>query len=77
MAGDLPPNWGEVVEALLARTNEKAETVATRKASQIAIEAIAPHLPGFLGRLGGPHRLQPHQLVGLEVRHRRRAPATT
>jgi transketolase len=49
MAGDLPPNWGEVVEAMIARAVEKAETVATRKASQIAIEAIAPHLPGFLG----------------------------
>ncbi|MGE3450666.1 MAG: transketolase [Burkholderiales bacterium] len=49
MAGDLPPNWGEVVEAMVAKAIEKAETVATRKASQIAIEAIAPHLPGFLG----------------------------
>jgi transketolase len=49
MAGDLPPNWGEVVESMVARAVEKAETVATRKASQIAIEAIAPHLPGFLG----------------------------
>ncbi|HEX4944282.1 MAG TPA: transketolase [Usitatibacteraceae bacterium] len=49
MAGDLPPNWGEVVETMIARAVEKGETVATRKASQIAIEAIAPHLPGFLG----------------------------
>jgi transketolase len=49
MAGDLPPNWGEVVEAMVASAVEKAETVATRKASQNAIEAIAPHLPGFLG----------------------------
>jgi transketolase len=49
MAGDLPPNWGEVVAAMVAKATEKGETVATRKASQIAIEAIAPHLPGFLG----------------------------
>ncbi len=49
MAGELPPNWGEVAAAMVARAVEKAETVATRKASQIAIEAIAPHLPGFLG----------------------------
>jgi transketolase len=49
MAGDLPPNWGEVVETMVAEAIRKAETVATRKASQIAIEAIAPHLPGFLG----------------------------
>jgi len=49
MAGDLPPNWNEVVAGMLAKATEKGETVATRKASQIAIEAIAPHLPGFLG----------------------------
>jgi transketolase len=49
MAGDLPPNWGEVVEATVAGAVDKAETIATRKASQNAIEAIAPHLPGFLG----------------------------
>ena len=72
-----PPNWGEVVEAMLAKAIEKAETVATRKASQIAIEALAPHLPELPRRLGGPDRLQPHQLVGLEARDRRRAPATT
>ncbi len=49
MAGDLPPNWGEVVEATVAKVVDKGETIATRKASQNAIEAIAPHLPGFLG----------------------------
>jgi transketolase len=49
MAGELPPNWKEVVADMVAKAAEKGETVATRKASQIAIEAIAPHLPGFLG----------------------------
>ena len=49
MAGELPPNWGEVVAEMIAKATEKGESVATRKASQIAIEAIAPHLPGFLG----------------------------
>ncbi len=49
IAGDLPDDWNAVVEALVARANEKAETVATRKASQLAIEALAPHLPGLLG----------------------------
>jgi transketolase len=49
MAGDLPPNWAGVVEEMLAKAVAKGESVATRKASQIAIEAIAPHLPGFLG----------------------------
>ncbi len=49
MAGDLPPNWGEVVADMVAKAAEKGESIATRKASQVAIEAIAPHLPGFLG----------------------------
>jgi transketolase len=49
MAGDLPPNWAEVVASTVARAVDKAETIATRKASQNTIEAIAPHLPGFVG----------------------------
>jgi transketolase len=49
MSGELPANWPAIVEAMVARTTEKAETVATRKASQLAIEALAPHLPGLLG----------------------------
>jgi transketolase len=49
MAGDLPPNWKEVAQETVAKAVAKAETIATRKASQNAIEAIAPHLPGFLG----------------------------
>ncbi len=49
MAGELPPNWDQMAAEALAKVVEKAETIATRKASQNAIEAIAPHLPGFLG----------------------------
>jgi transketolase len=49
MAGDLPANWQTTVDALLEKTNEKAETVATRKASQLAIEGLAPVLPEFVG----------------------------
>jgi transketolase len=49
MAGDLPPNWAEVAAAAVARAVDKAETAATRKASQNTIEALAPHLPGLLG----------------------------
>ena len=49
MAGDLPPNWASVVDEMVAKAVAKGESVATRKASQLAIEAIAPHLPGFLG----------------------------
>jgi transketolase len=47
--GTLPANWKEATDAIIAATNEKAETVATRKASQNVIGALAPLLPEFLG----------------------------
>jgi len=49
MAGDLPPGWKAHCDALLAKTEAKAETIATRKASQNAIEGLAPVLPEFVG----------------------------
>jgi transketolase len=49
MAGELPANWAEHAGKALAAVNDKGETVATRKASQIAINALAPALPEFLG----------------------------
>jgi transketolase len=49
MKGDLPSNFGATAAALLGRVNEKAETVATRKASQIAIEGFAAVTPEMLG----------------------------
>jgi transketolase len=49
MAGELPANWAEHVKTAIAAVNAKGETVATRKASQIAINALAPVLPEFVG----------------------------
>ena len=49
VAGDLPANWAEHAKKAIAAANEKGETVATRKASQIAINALAPALPEFVG----------------------------
>ena len=49
MAGDLPANWKEATTAFIKATNEKAEGVATRKASQNAINALAAVLPEFVG----------------------------
>lgn len=49
MAGELPANWAEHVKAAIAEVNAKAESVATRKASQIAINALAPVLPELVG----------------------------
>ena len=47
--GDLPGDWKSHVDAVLAKLNDKAETIATRKASQNSIEAFAPKLPELLG----------------------------
>ncbi|MCL2298169.1 MAG: transketolase [Proteobacteria bacterium] len=49
MEKELPADFEQVTAAFIAAQNSKAETVSTRKASQQAIEAIAPHLPEFLG----------------------------
>jgi transketolase len=49
MANELPANWKAATDAFIAATNEKAEGVSTRKASQNAITALAPILPEFLG----------------------------
>ena len=49
MAGDLPADWAAHLDAVLARVADKAETIATRKASQNTIEAFAPKLPELLG----------------------------
>ena len=49
MAGELPAGWKAQGEALLAKIEAKAETIATRKASQNAIEGLAPALPEFVG----------------------------
>jgi transketolase len=49
MAGELPAGWSGYCDALLAKIDAKAETIATRKASQNAIEGLAPVLPEFLG----------------------------
>ena len=48
-AGDLPSNWQSHCDTVLAQTVAKAETIATRKASQNTIEMLAPALPEMLG----------------------------
>ena len=49
MAGELPAGWRADCDALLAGVNAKTEAVATRKASQNTIEALAPVLPELIG----------------------------
>ncbi|HVN36059.1 MAG TPA: transketolase [Casimicrobiaceae bacterium] len=47
--GELPRSWSETADALTHAQDAKGETVATRKASQQAIEACAKALPEMLG----------------------------
>jgi transketolase len=49
LAGDLPADFVQDVRALTDKVREKAATIASRKASQDVIEALAPGLPELLG----------------------------
>jgi transketolase len=49
MAGELPADFTDRVKELAANVRAKAQTIATRKASQDVIEALAPGLPELLG----------------------------
>ncbi|MES9897488.1 MAG: transketolase [Sedimenticola sp.] len=60
MAGDLPTNWEEEASKFVAEVNSKAESPATRKASQNALNGFGPLLPEFLG---GSADLSPSNLT--------------
>ena len=47
--GDLPESWEALTRELLQQANAQARTVATRKASQLALNGLGPHLPELLG----------------------------
>ncbi|HRP21693.1 MAG TPA: transketolase [Alicycliphilus sp.] len=49
MAGDLPKHFAQVAVDTVVAAHTKAETVASRKASQIALEAFTAQLPELLG----------------------------
>ena len=49
MNGDLPADFAERARAFVEASNDKAETVASRKASQLAISAFVEMLPEMLG----------------------------
>ena len=49
MAGELPANWADIAAQAIDNANAKGETVATRKASQIALNVIGPALPELIG----------------------------
>jgi transketolase len=49
MKGELPTDYDQLVAHMIAACVDKKETIATRKASQNAIQALAPSLPELLG----------------------------
>jgi transketolase len=49
LKAELPAGFEARVRELVAKTKEKAEAIATRKASQNVIEALAPILPELVG----------------------------
>jgi len=49
VAGELPAGWTETATSLVGAVAAKAQTVATRKASQIALEHLGPALPELFG----------------------------
>lgn len=49
LSGDLPADFSEQADAFIRQCQEKMEKVATRKASQNALDAFGPLLPELLG----------------------------
>ena len=49
VTGELPAGFSSVVESLVKDTAAKSETIATRKASQNALEVLVPALPELVG----------------------------
>ena len=49
MAGQLPSDFSERASSLARDADQKAETIATRKASQNVLEALKPALPELVG----------------------------
>ena len=49
MSGQLPDDFGAAADAYIARLQAEGPVVASRKASQMAIEAFAPLLPEMIG----------------------------
>ncbi|UCC57419.1 MAG: transketolase [Gammaproteobacteria bacterium] len=49
MAGELPVDWNSKAAEFIASVDGKAETIASRKASQNALNGFGPQLPEMLG----------------------------
>ena len=80
LAGELPPEFAPALRAALAAAEAKRESVATRKASQLALEALAPVLPELIGgsadltgsnltKWSAAKALQPDALAGRHIHY--------
>ena len=49
MGGQLPSTFGEAARKVIDEFNAKAETLATRRASQLVLDAFVPALPELVG----------------------------
>ncbi len=49
MAGELPAGWGRLTSEIIAKLQAEGGDVATRKSSQIALNAFGPLLPELIG----------------------------
>jgi transketolase len=49
LRGELPVEWRSASAALVADAEKRAQSVATRKASQLALEGLGPVLPELVG----------------------------
>ncbi len=49
MRGELPPGYGDRLAALCEEAAGRPQEIATRKASQLALDALAPALPELFG----------------------------
>ena len=49
VAGNLPDDWATSRDTMIADTRAKAETIATRKASQNTLDVLGPLLPELVG----------------------------
>src|SRR5206468_12923090 len=49
MAGTLPPAFDHVAGRVVEEFNQKAETLATRRASQLVLDALVPAVPELIG----------------------------
>ncbi len=49
MAGDMPAEWEEATTAAILHEQAEGANVATRKSSQLALEAFGPMLPELIG----------------------------